>query len=161
MYIHIHKDAQRYTYTQFENSSLLLKYKNMPDAETCLESVSLATAFIWHRRILSEAGKFVHAGRRAERGLGWRRRADLPPALIQPPPQTLPCLLLPPRCVSLCKQKWQWAKLLLKQLQKKNERTNGQLVLVQWLSYGRVCRYCRGEQAVGYDTPNVRKSYCT
>lgn len=54
---------------------------------------------------------------------------------LQPPPQTLPCLLLPPRCVSLCKQKWQWAKLLLKQLQKKNERTNGQLVLVLWLSW--------------------------
>lgn len=58
MYTHIHKDAQRYTYTQFENSSLLLKYKNMPDVETCLESVSLATAFIWHRTILTETGEF-------------------------------------------------------------------------------------------------------
>lgn len=62
MYTHIHKDAQRYTYTQFENSSLLLKYKNMPDVETCLESVSLATAFIWHRRILAETGNFFCVG---------------------------------------------------------------------------------------------------
>lgn len=62
MYTHIHKDAQRYTYTQFENSSLLLEYKNMPDAETCLESVSLETAFIWHHGLLSETGNFFCVG---------------------------------------------------------------------------------------------------
>lgn len=34
----------------------------MPDVETCLKSVSLATAFSWHRRILAETGKFVCVG---------------------------------------------------------------------------------------------------
>lgn len=78
-----------------------------------------------------------------------------------PLPKTFPVSCCP-QDASLCvSRSGSGAKLLLKQLQKKGKRTNGQLVLVLWLSYGRVCRYCRGEQAVGYDTPNVRKSYCT
>lgn len=90
MYTHIHKDAQRYTYTQFENSSLLLEYKNMPDAETCLESVSLDTAFIWHRGLLAETGNFFCVGAEFHEILAggeWLTSLQISP---KPFPATLP-----------------------------------------------------------------------
>lgn len=90
MYTHIHKDAQRYTYTQFENSSLLLEYKNMPDAETCLESVSLETAFIWHRGLLAETGNFFCVGPEFHEILAggeWLTSLQISP---KPLPATLP-----------------------------------------------------------------------
>lgn len=104
MYTHIHKDAQRYTYTQFENSSLLPKYKNMPDVETCLESVSLATAFIWHCRSLTETGKFFCAGAEFAEILAgdeWLTSLQISP---KPFPDTFPdmspSVVLHTRCIS-------------------------------------------------------------
>lgn len=89
MYTHIHKDAQRYTYTQFENSSLLLEYKNMPDAETCLESVSLETAFIWHCGLLGERGNFCVGAEFHEILAGGEQLISLQISL-KPFPDTLP-----------------------------------------------------------------------
>lgn len=90
MYTHIHKDAQRYTYTQFENSSLLLEYKNMPDAETCLESVSSETAFIWHRGLLTETGNFFCVGAEFQEILAGGEQLTSLQISPKPFPDTLP-----------------------------------------------------------------------
>lgn len=90
MYTHIHKDAQRYTYTQFENSSLLLEYKNMPDAETCLESVSSETAFIWHRGLLAETGNFFCVGAEFQEILAGGEQLTSLQISPKPFPDTLP-----------------------------------------------------------------------
>ena len=53
----------------------------MPDVETCLKSVSLVTAFIWLRRILTETGKFFCAG--ADFGRTWLEMNSWPPSRSQ------------------------------------------------------------------------------
>lgn len=157
MYIHIHKDAQRYTYTQSENSSLLLKYKNVPDAETCLKSVSLATAFIWHWGASRKRGRVCLPGCRFTGGWESHRPPPGPPwAFPWPQPVTLcgPACKVPSSCFMFCRRKWQWDLFLWKQPQKKGKeqtRINpmAQLSLRRWAGTAAWC-----------DVLNIGKSWC-
>lgn len=135
MYTHIHKDAQRYTYTQFENSSLLPKYKNMPDAETCLESVvSLATAFIWHCGILTETRRFFCAGTEfAEILAGGERLTSLQNS-PKPCPDMPSTVVLRTRCIYFISHSTgrNYSEIVhfFKEPQKKDRRKTMQLSLV-------------------------------